>query len=199
MKYDKDNKLMTSLVGSSHWKETRAPLSTYVLLQTAGGYLELGDKDMAISYFVSKAQSLANDEVPTAPSQPTLREKIEYVEPVNNHTVLDESEADLIFDAGARSLIIKGRGIVDFGNQFTMIDLMLLFVKNHGTVYSKEALIEYLWKEPYDPVAHDNKIYVTIRRLRQLVEEKGKRPRYIIKCRNGYCLSKLVRVLLVNK
>lgn len=45
------------------------------------------------------------------------------------------------------------------------LDLLRLFVLNQGTVYSKEFLVENVWKQPYDPSVHDNKIYVTIKRF----------------------------------
>ena len=87
-------------------------------------------------------------------------------------------------------------GRIDFKNQFILLDLLRLFVQNQGTVYSKEFLVEHVWKQPYDPVVHDNKIYVTIKRLRKLIEPDFDKPKYIFRAKNGYYMNKSARVLL---
>jgi DNA-binding response OmpR family regulator len=53
-----------------------------------------------------------------------------------------------------------------------------------------------VWKQDYDPGIHDNKIYVTIKRLRKLIEPDYEKPRYIFRAKNGYYLNKNTKVLL---
>lgn len=108
----------------------------------------------------------------------------------------DESSYDLIFNFTGGSVVEKKKGKIDFKNQFILLDLLKLFVQNPGQVYSKETLVEKVWKQSYDPSVHDNKIYVTIKRLRRLIEPEYDKPKYIFRAKNGYYLNKSARILL---
>jgi tetratricopeptide (TPR) repeat protein len=105
-------------------------------------------------------------------------------------------EFDLIFDPDSNSVVEKNLGRVDFKNQFILIELLHLFLKNPGRVFPKEALVKKVWNQEYNPAVHDNKIYVTIKRLRQLIEPDFNKPKYIFRGKNGYYLNKSARVLV---
>lgn len=107
----------------------------------------------------------------------------------------DESAYDLVFNLKNGSIVEKKKGKIDFKNQFILLDLLRLFVQNPGQVYTKEALVERVWKQSYDPRFHDNKIYVTIKRLRKLIEPEYDKPKYIFRAKNGYYLNKSARIL----
>ncbi|MNL01217.1 hypothetical protein D3C87_1216800 [compost metagenome] len=96
---------------------------------------------------------------------------------------------DFVVNQEARVLQEKQRGYIDFKNQHLLLDLALLFLKNPGKRYSKEDLLEEVWKQAYDPSMHDNLIYVSIKRLRALIEPDAENPRYILRDRRGYYLS----------
>ena len=85
-------------------------------------------------------------------------------------------------------------GKIDFKNQFILLDLLKLFISNQGQIFSKEYLVEHVWKQNYDPEVHDNKIYVTIKRLRKMIEPDYDKPKYIFRAKNGYYLSKSAKV-----
>jgi DNA-binding response OmpR family regulator len=74
------------------------------------------------------------------------------------------------------------------------MDLLCLFALNPGKVFSKEYLVDKIWSEKYEPTIHDNKIYVTIKRLRKLVEPNVDKPKYIFRAKGGYYLNKAVKV-----
>ena len=74
------------------------------------------------------------------------------------------------------------------------MDLLKLFISKQGEVFSKEFLVEHIWKQDYDPAVHDNKIYVTIKRLRKMIEPDYDRPKYIFRSKNGYFLNKSIKV-----
>jgi DNA-binding response OmpR family regulator len=59
-------------------------------------------------------------------------------------------------------------------------------------------LVRFLWKQDYDPRTHDNRLYVTIKRLRDLIEPDPRHPRYIIKRDDGYCLNENAQVVTVR-
>lgn len=93
---------------------------------------------------------------------------------------------DFQIDEAARLVKEKTKGLIDFKNQHILYDLALLFIKNAGQRYSKEELVEMIWKQAYDPELHDNLIYVSIKRLRTLLEPDPESPRYVLRDRKGY-------------
>lgn len=107
----------------------------------------------------------------------------------------EASDYDLILDPASKIVVERNLGKVDFRNQFVLLDLLRVFAAQPGQVHSKEQLVEEVWKQKYDPAVHDNKVYVTIKRLRKLIEPEMDRPRYIFRAKNGYYLSRTARVL----
>lgn len=158
----------------------------YLLVQMADCYFELGDKDMARVYLAMAQRSL------DAKNQVRLAKFVRYYSEKIGGEV--QSNFDLVFDEENHQVIEKKIGKIDFKNQFILLDLLRLFVRNQGTVYSKEFLVENVWKQPYDPAVHDNKIYVTIKRLRKLIEPDYEKPKYIFRAKNGYYMNKAARI-----
>jgi DNA-binding response OmpR family regulator len=109
------------------------------------------------------------------------------------------SNYDLIFELEKHSVVERKLGRIDFKNQFILMDLLRLFVQNQGQVFSKEYLVEQVWRQSYDPGIHDNKIYVTIKRLRKMIEPDYDKPKYIFRAKNGYFMNKSARVLIENR
>ncbi len=102
----------------------------------------------------------------------------------------EEPRYDIIFDDSDHSVVEKGKGRIDFNNQFILIDLLKLFLTHPGQSFSKEQLVKLIWKQSYNPDVHDNKIYVTIKRLRQLIEPDIEKPKYIFRSKSGYYFNK---------
>ncbi len=111
----------------------------------------------------------------------------------------DKSEPrfDIVYNSAKHLVVEKNKGRVDFNNQFILLDLLELFLNHPGEAYSKEQLVKIVWKQSYNPEVHDNKIYVTIKRLRQLIEPDMEKPKYIFRSKNGYYFSKESRVQLM--
>ncbi|QDK39401.1 hypothetical protein DOE51_18275 [Bdellovibrio sp. NC01] len=168
-------------------RETRNVVMSNVLMGAlADTYFEIGDKDMARTYITLALRSIDQENHRrTARMAKTLADKI------GGET---QSNFDLIFDEANHAVIEKKIGRIDFKNQFILLDLLRLFVTNQGQIYSKEFLVENVWKQPYDPAIHDNKIYVTIKRLRKLIEPDYEKPKYIFRAKNGYYMNKAARV-----
>ena len=112
--------------------------------------------------------------------------------------VQNPNDFDLIFNESDHEIFEKKIGRVDFRNQFVLLDLLKLFVTNPGKVFSKEYLVERIWQQTYDPAMHDNKVYVTIKRLRKMIEPDFDRPKYIFRSKNGYYMNKAVKLLVRN-
>jgi tetratricopeptide (TPR) repeat protein len=159
------------------------------LLFTMGlTYFEAGDKDMAKLYL-----NLASKSVDHENMQYLGKVINDYLGKVGGDT---SSAYDLVFDAANNAVTERKLGKIDFKNQFILLDLLRLFVQGQGQIYSKEYLVEHVWKQEYDPAVHDNKIYVTIKRLRKLIEPDYDKPKYIFRARNGYYMNKSARILV---
>ena len=96
---------------------------------------------------------------------------------------------DFIVHENAGLIQEKQRGCIDFKNQHVLLEMALLFLKSKGQRFTKEQLAESVWKQAYNPGQHDNLIYVSIKRLRALLEPDPENPRYILRDRRGYYFS----------
>ncbi len=126
-----------------------------------------------------------------------LRRLSSYVEVLGESIgASKEVRFDIIFNKSDHSVYERGKGRIDFNNQFILIDLLKLFLTNPGQSFSKEQLVKMIWKQSYNPEVHDNKIYVTIKRLRQLIEPDIEKPKYIFRSKNGYYFNKETTVVV---
>ena len=106
---------------------------------------------------------------------------------------------DFQIDENSRLVSERSKGVIDFKNQHILFDLALLFIKNPGERYSKEDLVSKIWGQAYDPVLHDNLIYVSIKRVRTLMEPDLESPRYILRDRKGYYFNQQSVVQFKNR
>ena len=103
-------------------------------------------------------------------------------------------EFDLIFSESLGTLIERHKGEVNIKNQAILMNMLRLFLSHPGEVYSKEKIVSNIWRQDYDPCIHDNKIYVTIKRLKQIIEPNYDKPRYIFRSKKGYFLNKNTKI-----
>lgn len=158
----------------------------YMLSLIGEIYLTMGEKDLAYTYINLSIKSL----IPECQVR-LYRYNKKLLEKVGLNT---QQSYDLMFDNENHVVVEKKLGRIDFKNQFILLDLLKLFLQNPGVVFSKEYLVENVWKQPYDPAVHDNKIYVTIKRLRKLIEPDYEKPKYVFRAKNGYYMNKNARV-----
>ena len=165
-------------------------LYMYVQLLYACGitYKDSGNLDMA-RFYLQLAKKTVDPK--------SLRRTANDIDRVlSDMGVPAQNDYDIIFNSATHALVEKKKGKVDFKNQFILLDLLHMFLKKPGSVHSKEQITDKLWSESYDPGVHDNKIYVTIKRLRQLIEPDADKPKYIFRAKNGYYLNKETKVML---
>ena len=103
---------------------------------------------------------------------------------------------DIVFNKNTNEVLEKVKGPLDLKTQFLLIDLLKFFIVNQGVTFSKQDLVKELWKEEYESEEHDNKIYVTIKRLREAVEVDSSKPTYICRNSRGYYFSNNANVLI---
>lgn len=81
---------------------------------------------------------------------------------------------DITLDYNFRHIIIKGKTVELTSKEF---DLMELFVKNPGKVYTRENLLDIAWG--FDYLGDVRTVDVHIRRLREKIEINPAEPDYI--------------------
>ena len=189
-KYGKADKILWKLYEEAN-KNNNIYLTPYILLYMSQCQHLLGYKKQAVLFY-----NLAEKNV-------NLERKffLSFLEKFKKKLDMEDKPSeldnyDIIFNKTSYKVIEKRKGILDLKNQFILIDLFKMLLSNQGASYSKEKLVKELWREDYNPEVHDNKIYVTIKRLREAVELDSSKPMYICRNSRGYYFSKSAKVLL---
>jgi len=81
---------------------------------------------------------------------------------------------DMTINSNSRSVMIGSKEVNLTAKEF---DLLQLFASNRGTVFSREQLLETIWK--YDYLGDLRTVDVHIRRLREKVEKNPAQPEFI--------------------
>ncbi|MCJ8278125.1 MAG: tetratricopeptide repeat protein [Bdellovibrionales bacterium] len=168
-------------------KDEKDLFTHFTLLYGLGlTYKESGDLDKARTYLELGVRSVD--------SKNMKRLHFLLTELLTEVQKSSKSPYDMIYDVQSHSIYEKTKGKIDFKNQFILLEMLKLFLAHPGRVFSKEELIETIWKQNYNPSVHDNKIYVTIKRLRKVIEPDYNKPKYIFLAKNGYYLSKDIKI-----
>ena len=85
------------------------------------------------------------------------------------------SVRNMVINLDNRSVTIDKRDVNLTAKEF---DLLQLFVSNRGKVFSREALLETIWK--YDYLGDLRTVDVHIRRLREKIEHNPAQPEFIL-------------------
>ncbi|MCY4513185.1 MAG: helix-turn-helix domain-containing protein [Bdellovibrionales bacterium] len=169
-------------------------LMGYMYIDMSENYIELNDLDQAATFLklAEKYTDFTNFK--------RLGHRIREVKNLLNLRRQDKDNLkknyDIIFDRKHRSIVEKQKGCISFKNQHILWDIMGLLASRPGTAFSKQQLVETVWRQDYMPLVHDNKIYVTFKRLRELVEHNSRRPVYIRRTKKGYHLNEGARILI---
>ena len=163
-------------------------LQTSAFIAFAHTYKLMGDFKRAKNYVELAERAIDGENLKMLSMHVSdLHQEIQKVQP-------SSQKHDIVFNTSEHTVIEKIKGRVDFGNQFILMDLLGLFIQQPGVSFSKEYLVKHIWKQSYNPAVHDNKIYVTIKRLRQLIEPDVEKPKYIFRSKNGYYLNKDISI-----
>ncbi len=157
-----------------------------VLYALGKTYFNAGKKEEARLYL-----RLAHKAVPKAHLIQSLNKITALLDQLEDDKKLSY---DLVIKIEDHAVFEKKQGSVDFKNQFILLDLLYLFAKEPGKVFTKEDLVKHIWNQDYNPSVHDNKVYVTIKRLRKLLEPDVEKPFYIYRSKNGYFLNQNIKV-----
>ncbi len=187
--YKQAEKLLWEIYEEAN-KTNQISFIPYILCSMTWCCIKLGNKKQAQMFF-DLAKKNINKE------QKSLLLYMEQLKEQENLDQTNETETyDIVFNLTDHSIVEKHKGCIDLKNQFILIDLLKLFLLNPGVSYSKEKIIQEIWKQNYSPEDHDNKIYVTIKRLREMIEANSCKPQYICRNNAGYYLSKQAKILV---
>lgn len=92
--------------------------------------------------------------------------------PKDNQSLL--ISGDITLDYNFRHAVVKGKTVELTGKEF---DLLELFLKNPGKVYTRENLLDIAWGFEY--IGDVRTVDVHIRRLREKIEDNSAEPQYI--------------------
>ena len=99
---------------------------------------------------------------------------------------LELTARDITINIGNRSVTAHGEPVNLTVKEF---DLLQLFMKNPGRVYSRDELLETIWG--FDYLGDVRTVDVHIRRLREKIEQDSTKPSYIMtKWGVGYYFAK---------
>lgn len=82
---------------------------------------------------------------------------------------------DIVLDYNLRVVKVRGEKVELTGKEFELLEL---FLKNPGKVYTREKLLDIAWN--FENHREVRKVDVHIRRLREKIEENPADPQYII-------------------
>ncbi len=158
-----------------------------VLLAMGRVSRELNDHALSENYLQMAAHLVDPENLKSTHRQ--ILKEVNVIKP------FQEVSFDLIFENPA-SVLEKSKGRIDFGKQHVLFELLRTLAQKPGEVISKEELVHRVWKQAYVPRVHNNKVYVTMTRLKRMIEPDCSNPHYIFRARDGYFLSKTCKVLL---
>jgi len=90
----------------------------------------------------------------------------------NAHKIV---RGEIEMDTLERSMVVRGKSVSLTAKEF---DLMELFMRNAGRVYSRENLLNVVWG--YESPGDIRTVDVHIRHLREKIEENSAEPEYIL-------------------
>ncbi len=155
----------------------------YVLLGLGRAYLALGNQERAQIFFDLISDAIGNLELNS------LKETLEQVSRTKS-----DNRNRLLVDRERKVIVEPKIGEVHFERRFVLLEIFYLLASSPGKVFSKEDLVDKIWRESYNPMIHDSKVYTSISRLRKLIEPDFKRPVYILNERDGYAFNPAVQL-----
>lgn len=114
------------------------------------------------------------------------------------HFIPNQS-VDIEIDRNSNYVREKHLGEIPFHNKFTLMKILLLLAESPGKEFSKEVLAHEIWDQEYNPLRHDNNIYININRLRKLLEPNPRESRYVMNGSKGYYFNPSMKVNISSR
>ncbi|HEY8280080.1 MAG TPA: hypothetical protein VIH99_10675, partial [Bdellovibrionota bacterium] len=124
----------------------------YVLLGLGRAYQGLGNEERAQIFFELVNDAIGNLELNA------LKKMVERV----SRAASTGTRNRLLVDKERKVIIEPKIGEVHFERRFVLLEIFYLLAASPGKVFSKEDLVDKIWRESYNPMIHDSKVYTSI-------------------------------------
>ena len=111
------------------------------------------------------------------------------------------NNCDVVVNVAAGYIYCKDKGKLELDRHHLLFRLLVYLIRNKEKVVSKKELINSVWHEEYDPLMHDQLIYVTVNKLRRQIEggPDSKEVTFIRNNDEGYCINKKTKFCLIER
>lgn len=163
--------MLPKVDGISVCQQIRETKSIPIIMITAKG--EDMDKILGLEYGADDYMTKPFNILEVKARIKSLFRRIESLVPDN--TTNEITVKGMVVNLDNRSVRVNGDDINLTAKEF---DLLHLFIVNRGKVFSREQLLDTVWK--YDYMGELRTVDVHIRRLREKIEPDSARPEYIL-------------------
>lgn len=163
--------MLPGLDGISVCQQVRETSNVPIIMLTAKG--EDMDRILGLEYGADDYMTKPFNILEVKARMKTLFRRIDSITPKSATSHITVHDMEVNFDN--RTVIISGNEVNLTAKEF---DLLHLFINNRGKVYSRQQLLDTVWK--FDYLGEYRTVDVHIRRLREKIESNPGQPKYIL-------------------
>jgi len=131
-----------------------------------------------------------------------LQNRYEFRDHLATHSILEEMPKlrkgyDFVWNRVNGELLI-GREKLDLQDKPLIEELLYFLVCHPNESYTKEQLIGFVWRETYNPLVHDSRIYTSVKRIRQMFASLGEKE-VVIQDAGRYGLSREIKFAVISR
>ena len=131
-----------------------------------------------------------------------LQSRYEFRDHLATHSILEEMPKlhkgyDFVWDRMKGELLV-GRENFELHDKPLIEELLYFLVCHPNESYTKEQLIGFVWRENYNPLVHDSRIYTSIKRIRQMFSTLGDKE-VVIQDAGRYGISRDAKFAVISR
>ena len=163
--------MLPGVDGMSVCQQVRETSNVPIIMVTAKG--EDMDRILGLEYGADDYLTKPFNILEVKARMKTLFRRIDSINPKSSTSQIDVHDMSVNFDN--RTVTILGKEVNLTAKEF---DLLQLFINNRGKVFSRQQLLDTVWK--FDYLGEYRTVDVHIRRLREKIEPNPGQPEYIL-------------------
>ncbi len=163
--------MLPGVDGMTVCQQVREKSNVPIIMITAKG--EDMDRILGLEYGADDYMTKPFNILEVKARMKTLFRRIDSISPKSAQSQVSVHEMTVNFDN--RTVAIGGKEVNLTAKEF---DLLQLFINNRGKVYSRQQLLDTVWK--FDYLGEYRTVDVHIRRLREKIEPNPGQPEYIL-------------------
>jgi DNA-binding response OmpR family regulator len=163
--------MLPGVDGMTVCQQVREKSNVPIIMLTAKG--EDMDRILGLEYGADDYMTKPFNILEVKARMKTLFRRIDSISPKSATSQVSVHEMTVNFDN--RTVAIGGKEVNLTAKEF---DLLQLFINNRGKVYSRQQLLDTVWK--FDYLGEYRTVDVHIRRLREKIEPNPGQPEYIL-------------------